>query len=272
MNAPGGRCVGEPAIYISALHYEWTTLREAFDLCAGELGLDGIELSLHPSGRFPHVGPQHAQAIAGLAAENGLRLSGHIWDDLSRLGAEAGARRLLEWLDLARTMGIACLVAHGGSHDDQAEGIRIVSGVLGSVAPHYEAAGVILCIENHYAYAFHGCRELFSTADEFLELFRAVESPAVRFCLDYGHGHLNGNTEDLLRRLAPFLAYTHLADNCGDEDDHRAFGCGTIDWRSVLALTREVGYRGPFTVEFPVRSATGRAFGQCVAMLRELFG
>ena len=264
--------MGEPAVLISCLHYEWATLDEAFERCGGELGLDGIELSLHPSGRFPHIGPEHYEQTAELAAKHSLQLSAHIWDNLPQLGPDGGACRLLEWLDAARTMGIRTLVVHGGTHDDQAEGIRLVTRMLAEVAPAYEAAGVVLCLENHYAYHHHDRHELFSTPEEFLPLFEAVASPAVRLCLDYGHSHMTKNTDDLLARVGPYLAYTHLADNEGEEDDHLAFGCGTVPWRSALLATKRAGFRGPFTIEFPVRSATGGAFRQCIDLLGELFG
>ena len=259
-----------PTILISALHYEWASLDEAFGRCAGELGLDGIEFSLHPSGRFPHTGPEHYRQVGELAAKHDLQLSGHIWDNLAALG-HGGERRLLEWLDAARVLGLRFLIVHGGSHDDLHEGIRLVSRTCAAVAPEFERAGVVLCIENHYAYDHHDCRELFGTPDEFLDLFRQVESPAIRFCLDYGHSHMTANTNDLLARVGPHLAYTHLADNEGDEDDHLAFGCGTVPWREVLAATRAAGYGGPFTIEFPVRSATDGAFRRCMDLLGELF-
>jgi len=264
--------VGDPAVFISCLHYQWASLEEAFERCAGELGLDGIELSLHPSGRFPHIGPEHYATVAALAADHGLQLSAHVWDNLPGLGEAAAVQRLGQWLDAARAIGLRYIVLHGGSHDDQAEGIRLVTRILAAVAPDYERAGVVLCLENHYAYDHHQCHELFGTPEEFLELFRTVDSPSVRLCLDYGHSHMIGNTQAFLDRVGHRLAYTHLADNEGEEDNHLAFGCGTIDWRAVLLATKRAGYRGPFTIEFPVRSATGRPFRQCIDLLGELFG
>ena len=268
----GAFAVGSPELFISALHYPWDTLDQAFERCGGELGLDGIELSLHPSGRFPHIGPEHYEQTAGLAAKHGLRLSAHIWDNLPKLGPDAGVCGLMGWLDAARTMGIRYIVVHGGTHDDQAEGLRLVARILADVAPAYEAAGVVLCLENHYAYTHHDLHELFSTPEEFVPLFDAVASPSVRFCLDYGHSHMTRNTDELLARVGPHLAYTHLADNHGVEDDHVAFGCGTVPWRQALTATHAAGYRGPFTIEFPVRSPDDTPFRQCLALLRELFG
>jgi len=263
--------VAPPRIFISCLHYSWVMLEEAFARCADEFRLDGIELSLQPYGRFPHIGPQYFDEVAELAARYHLALSGHIWDELPHLGVDEGARRLVDWLEATRTMGIAYLVVHGGSHDDQAEGVRAMAGIAATAAPRFEAAGVVLCIENHYAYHYRDRHEILSTSEEFLELFRLVDSPAVRFCLDYGHAHLQENTEDLLRRVGPYLAYAHLADNLGDDDHHLPFGHGTIDWRTVLLATREAGFGGPFTIEFPVRSGRGRSFRKCIKMLRKTF-
>ncbi len=261
---------GNVPVIISCLHYEWETVAEAFDRCANEFGLDGIEFSLHPDSGHPHLPEDEYDLARELAEESGLRLSAHVWDNPAQLGAADAAERLLGWLDVAREVGFRHVIVHGGSHNDQWRGIEITREALASIAPEYEAAGVILCLENHYAYDYREQHELFSTSEEFRAALDAIDSPAVAFCLDYGHSHMTGNTLDLLERVGHRLAYTHLADNMGEHDDHLAFGRGTVPWREVLAATRAAGFRGPFTVEFPVRG-DHQALRQCLNLLEEVY-
>lgn len=260
-----------PVVTISSLHFEWASLEEAFGRAIDELGLDGIEFSASPGASYPHLPEEEYEAAAKLGARHDAHLSGHVWGDLAQLGADGATQQLVEWLEVSRRAGFQQLIVHGGSHDDQAAGVRITRDALAAVAGRYEAAGVVICLENHYAYDYHDSHELFSTSEEFLEVLHAVNSPAVRFCLDYGHAHMNDNIGDLLRKAAPFLAYTHLADNMGSDDDRLAFGRGTLDWRSALELTRDVGYRGPFTVEFPVRRGDEGPLWDCLQMIQEVY-
>ncbi|MDI9586944.1 MAG: sugar phosphate isomerase/epimerase family protein [Acidobacteriota bacterium] len=255
-----------PDIFISCLHYEWDTPEEALDRACNEFGLQGVEFS------WPHPALDDAclPALSALASEMGLALSVHVWGDLARSGPNEGAKMLDEWLRICKLGGFGQMVLHGGSHDDQATGLAITRHVLQAAVPSYEAAGVVICLENHYAYTYHDSHELFSTPAEFLELFRQVESPCLRFLLDFGHSHMNGNTEKMLRELSPWMANTHLADNRGVDDDHLAFGQGTLPWEAVLALCRELGYTGPFTVEFPVREGTLDCFATCKDVIQRL--
>ncbi|NSW57631.1 MAG: sugar phosphate isomerase/epimerase [Armatimonadetes bacterium] len=256
-----------PDILISCLHYDWDTPEEALDRACNEFGLQGVEFS------WPHPALDEAclSMLSVLAADMGLALSVHVWGDLARSGPDAGGEMLAEWLRICRIGGFGQVVLHGGSHVDQATGLAVTRQVLQAALPAYEAAGVVICLENHYAYTYHDSRELFSTPTEFLELFGHLQSPCLRFLLDFGHSHMNGNTEEMLRELSPWLTNTHLADNRGVDDDHLAFGQGTLPWEPVLTLCRDLGYSGPFTVEFPVREETMDCFVACKDTIHRLY-
>jgi len=260
-----------PLVTISALHYEWETVEEAFDRCQSDLHLGGIEFSLVAGGQRPHLLESEYDQVADLAAGSPLELSGHIWEDLPQLGAMEAVERLRYWLSVAQHLRFRYIIVHGGAHDDPSLGVSLMTEVFGSVADDYHAAGVTLCLENHYAWDYRDCHELLGSSDELQELFDAIESPGLAFCLDYGHSHMTGNTQKLLRRVGHRLAYVHLADNMGEHDDHVAFGRGTVPWREVLTLTRDIGYRGPFTVEFPVRGDDRAPLRECLELIREVW-
>ncbi len=260
-----------PLMTISALHYEWETPEEAFDRCLNELGLGGIEFSVVEGGARPHLLESEYDAVRDLGAAWPLELSGHVWGNLPQMDAEGALEQLRRWLEIARHLRFVALVVHGGTHDDQWAGIEMMTDVFGEVAPEYAAGGVTLCLENHYAWDYHDGHELFSSVEEFRHIFDRVPGPGLGFCLDYGHSHMTGNTEELLREVGGRMVYTHLADNFGEHDDHVAFGEGTVPWREVLTLTRDVGYRGPFTVEFPVREDRG-PMDECIGLIGNVYG
>jgi sugar phosphate isomerase/epimerase len=261
---------GFPPITISALHYAWETPEEAFDRCLNEFGLNGIEFSVHEGAGRPHLLESEYDRVAERAQQTRLQLSGHVWGDLPQLGPEGAVDQLRRWLEIARRLCFAHLVVHGGSHDDREAGLEMMCEVFGEVAGEYAVAGIVLCVENHYAWEYRDSHELFGSAWELERLFERVLSPGLGLCLDYGHSHMTGNTLELLERVGHRLVYTHLADNLGEHDDHLMFGDGTVPWREVLTATRDIGYRGPFTIEFPVREST-KGLRRCVEMVREVY-
>lgn len=259
--------LSSPDILISCLHYRWDTPAEALDIARNQLGLQGVEFS------WPHplLPESSLPGLRSLAAELGLALSVHVWGDLARSDSRAAGDMLAEWLRISRLGGFGQVVLHGGSHDDHAAGLAVTRDLLQAALPSYQDAGVVICLENHYAYDYHQSHELFSTPAEFLDLFSHLDSPALRFLLDFGHSHMNGNTEEMLRALVPWMANTHLADNRGVDDDHLAFGQGTVPFEAALTLCRDLGYPGPFTVEFPVRDDAMDCFAACRETIRRIY-
>ena len=127
-----------------------------------------------------------------------------------------------------------------------------VRDTFAEVLPAYEEAGVVLCLENHYAYTYRDCQELFSEVWEFQEIFN-LDSPSLAFCFDTGHGHMTHNCGELVRELGNRLRYVHLAGNHGEHDDHCMFRQGTVPWDDIWDALEDVRFDGTFCVEFPVR-------------------
>lgn len=253
-------------VAISALHFPWRDLDACFRIAGDELGLDGVELSWHRSQSRPHCTAQDLERLRRLHVDTGMALSAHIWENLPQVATESAAQSLLDWLELCEATGVAGLVIHGGSFPEREQGVQRLRCVLEQVVPSYERAGVVLYLENHYAFEYHDCCELFSEPWEFRRVF-SLDSPALRFCFDTGHAHMTRNIKDLIQELAPWLGYVHLADNHGEHDDHCAFGEGTVPWQSVLSSLRGVGFNGTLCVEFPVRDDRA-PFRQCMTDIR----
>jgi sugar phosphate isomerase/epimerase len=252
---------------ISALHYEWEGMAQCMARARDEFGVDGVELSWHKSHARPHCTKADFAWLVENRDQHGLDLYAHIWEDLAQLGSGPAEEALLGWLERCvetRTFG---LIIHGGTHDDQRAGIAITREVLANVLPDYEHAGVVLNLENHYAYDYKDCRELFSEPWEFLEVMN-LESPSLRFCFDTGHAHMTRNGEALLNELASYLHHIHLADNMGEHDDHMMYRQGTVPWDTYFDVMQRNEFDATICVEYPVRDDLA-PFRLCQEQLRE---
>jgi sugar phosphate isomerase/epimerase len=254
-------------LIISALHFQWQDMVDCLRRAQLEYALDGVELSWHDSFSRPHCTPADFDTLETLTAPKAV-LFAHIWENLAGLERDRAVAMLLHWLEICRRTGATGVVCHGGSHPDRRQGIVRVRRILEAVLPRFEQARVTLHIENHYAYDYQGCQELFSEPWEFLEVF-ALNSPSLAFCFDAGHAHMTRNAGPLVRELAPWLRHIHLADNHGVYDDHCPFGQGTVDWSHTLGLLREVRFDGTCCIEFPV-GEDRRPLDRCVRSLKHV--
>ncbi len=248
---------------ISCLHYEWNSLEDAFRRCVDEFGLELIEFSTGS------VFEEEYSACRMLSEKHGVQLGLHAWLNLPAIGQESGVAEALDLLRVCQQMNVKYLILHMGTHPNRRDGIQIITDICEQIAPDYEHKDVVLCLENHYPYKYEGLNELGGDPDDFLGLFAQIESPNIRFCLDYGHSNMADNTNDFIERLHPYLAYTHIADNMGEHDNHLAFGEGTVDWQNALSATLKTGFRGPYVIEFP-ESRGIEYFHQFVQTIKEM--
>ncbi|MFH0796583.1 MAG: TIM barrel protein [Candidatus Omnitrophota bacterium] len=212
----------KPIVGISCLYYKWKNLPEAFERCASEFGLDAIEFSYSKA-----VCNTDLSLIEKLNKRYHLKLSLHVWDDMPNLGEKIGYQKMLDSLDVCRKMGASSLTIHLGTHPDKEEGLRIAAGVFGRSAILYEKSHIDICLENHYPYDYKNMNDLGGTLSEFLFIFNKVCSPALKFCLDYGHANMSNNTLEFIQKLHPYLGLVHIADNHGLADEH-------LPWPQVL--------------------------------------
>lgn len=264
---PEATRIAKPEIIISALHFQWETVEEAFDRCLSDFGLDGIEFS-YPHPRF---GPQQLDEARELSEETGLRINGHFWGNLARGDANDATACLHRWLHTAVKAGFDQIICHGGSCRQHWTGVETVCEGIREVMKEFQQHGITLALENHYPFTYNRRWELFSSPQEFTHLAATVQSDALGFCIDYGHSRMNDCTDALLEAIGPRLVNAHIADNMGVHDDHLPFGEGCIQWEDVLTKTFEVGFRGPFTLEFPLEKRR-EPVAECVRAIQDLYG
>jgi sugar phosphate isomerase/epimerase len=100
------------------------------------------------------------------------------------------------------------------------------------------------------------------------QMFTALPSPFLRFCLDTGHtlAFAKNSWRDWLPTLAPWLGQLHLHDNSGDSDDHRPIGSGIFDFAGLFGYLK--GHRLEPIVTLEVRDEEG--LWQSLAALERL--
>mgnify|MGYP004548202273 CR=1 FL=1 len=83
-----------------------------------------------------------------------------------------------------------------------------------------------------------------------LDVYKQVNHPKFKLCLDMGHAHCYSE-ESVLQwseELAPYITHVHIHDNMGDRDAHKGLGTGNIPWEKVLRILPQTEKRS-WTVE-----------------------
>jgi sugar phosphate isomerase/epimerase len=83
------------------------------------------------------------------------------------------------------------------------------------------------------------------------DVLSAVDHPHLRACLDVGHAHLFSDVpfETWLATLEPWIIHTHLNNNDGLLDIHRAFPDGILDYGRLLPRLRALPNHPSMTLE-----------------------
>jgi len=244
-----------------------------------KLGFDTLELSVHVTPAMADevlaMAGRNRLRICGLhnycplpegierekAAGNNLALSSTDEDERAR--AVAQTKETIEW---AARLGAPAVVLHlgmvpvrirqrealthiGAGNRDQGRAIvtedlmergtirgPYVDSVIRSLrdlAPRAVELGVKLGLETRYYYT-----EI-PSLDEFMMIFRNVQSPALGYWHDTGHAHVMetlgiATQDDFLTKYGDRLIGIHLHDAVGGSD-HRAIGHGNVDFEKVLS-------------------------------------
>jgi sugar phosphate isomerase/epimerase len=120
-------------------------------------------------------------------------------------------------------------------------------GVLADCAPAAEAAGVVFAVENVG-------QALAKTADHLIEIAERVGSPACQVYYDVGNAAWQqADPVADMRALGKRIAMLHVKDRreVAGRGETVIVGDGTIGWRRVANVAREIGYDGYLTLEVP---------------------
>lgn len=147
-------------------------------------------------------------------------------------------------LEASGMLGVEWAVLHPSRLADPLEAERATLEYLTPLAAMGEKLGVGLTIENMAGPA--------GFCSDPARLSRFVDGFGTRvgICWDTGHANLAGLPQaEALRTVGKRLKCLHVHDNFGKGDDHRPPFMGNVDWRSVMAALREIGFEGDLNYE-----------------------
>jgi sugar phosphate isomerase/epimerase len=151
-------------------------------------------------------------------------------------------------LSLARELGARCITTEPGGPVEpggswQQALLLFVEG-LKPVAEHAEKEGVLLLVEPEPGL-------LIEKAEQFEQLMRHIDSPAVGLNFDVGHAFCVGDDPaTTIPRLARWTRHYHLEDIAATRvHEHLIPGTGAIDFPATLRAIRDTGYAGWVTIE-----------------------
>jgi sugar phosphate isomerase/epimerase len=231
------------------------------------LGYAGVEIMAD----VPHAWPaclldEQKQAIHDALAQNRLGISNinafmmnaisdprqrywhPSWIEPDRHYRQIRIEHTKRALTLARELGARCITTEpGGPVEPGASweaALRLFVEMLKPVAEHAEREGVLLLIEPEPGL-------LVETADQFLELMKHLDSPAIGLNFDIGHAYCVGDEPaPTIRRLAPHIRHFHLEDIAATRVHHHLIpGEGAIDFVATLRAIRDIKYDGWITIE-----------------------
>ncbi len=101
--------------------------------------------------------------------------------------------------------------------------------------------GLTVCLENVFE----------EEIDMFLDIFKELDDPRIRICLDIGHvnTYSDAPVEEWVRQCAPYISHFHIHNNDRDADTHQNFHEGTIDMKHLLELADELCPAATYTIE-----------------------
>jgi D-psicose/D-tagatose/L-ribulose 3-epimerase len=228
---------------------------------AATLGYDALEVAPFTLAANPlEIGDAQAQALARIAGDHGLAISGLHWllvapPGLSMVSADAALRRrtadaMVRMVELCAAMGGRYLV-HGSPKqrsvppgESRAVALERARECLLHAARAAERHGVTYCIEPL------ACAEtdLINTVAEAAALVDEIGSPAFRTMIDCSAA---GQAEsmsvpELITHWWPSGKIAHVQVN---DPNRRGPGQGEMKFAPILAALRAVGYDGVLAVE-----------------------
>jgi sugar phosphate isomerase/epimerase len=239
---------------------------EAVTRLAG-IGYAGIEIMAD----VPHAWPaclleEQKKAIRDVLVKNGLGISNvnafmmnaisdarqrywhPSWIEPERHYRQIRIDHTMRALTLAKQLGSPCITTEpGGPVEPGASwsaALKLFVEMLKPVIAHAEKEGVLLLIEPEPGL-------LIETADQFLELMKHIDSPAVGLNFDIGHFYCVGDDPGpTVHRLAPYIRHFHLEDIAATRVHHHLIpGEGAIDFKATIRAIRAIGYNGWVTIE-----------------------
>jgi L-ribulose-5-phosphate 3-epimerase len=207
-------------------------------------GFRHVELA-HVPGAVEHVDvhkdPAEVKARLDHYGLEAVSISGH-----SNLTTPEGLEHGLAVVRWADRFGLPIVnTAVGGHAPDVDESESAFLANIGTLADAAQAAGITIALE------IHG--DLMASGERSIPLLDRIDHEAVGVNYDTANVEYYAGTSavDDLPAIADRVAHVHLKDARGGKGnwDFPAIGQGHVDFERVIAILRDAGYTGPYSVE-----------------------
>src|SRR6516225_997996 len=225
-----------------------------------QIGYAGVEIMADVPHAWPaYLLPEHKQAIRKALADNRLAISNinafmmHAvndprqkywhpsWIEPDRYYRQIRIDHTRRALTLAKELGAPCITTEPGGPVEPggswSAALKLFVDGLKPVAEHAQKEGVLLLVEPEPGL-------LIETADQFLELMKYLDSPAVGMNFDIGHAYcVKDDPATTIPRVAKYIRHFHLEDIAATRvHQHMIPGTGAIDFAATLRAIRSIGY------------------------------
>lgn len=234
----------------------------------GKAGFDCYDLSMfgmaNPSDPLNGDGyMETVRAIKRAAEEVGIACNQtHApWPSHKRTDEEWN-RNIFGWLvralEITAYLGGKICIVHPWNNwtaEENAENLYL------PLLPYCKKYGVKVAVENMFNWpkdAPHALPCACSLPDDFMKHMALLDPEWFVACLDIGHAEMfpdMSSAAEHIYALGERLQCLHVHDNDRHFDLHGIPYTGKVDWESIFAALKEIGYRGDFTFE---ASAVGK--------------
>lgn len=226
-----------------------------------EIGYDGIEVRVHPTGQIDSETVTEAELakILAFAKSNNIEFScltsyyQNYVNPEKRDSEIAKSKRVAE---VAAALECPMMRLYGGVEPFSEQGIwfadvwsRTVSGIR-EVAQHANKLGVKICIETHIG-------SLTMSVRDTVRLIEDVNMPNVGMLFDYAWVEMGGveSGAEAVKAASKYLYHCHVKDwklesRIPLKKQSCLMGEGTVKWTEVLPALKEIGYSGYISDEY----------------------
>ena len=241
-------------------------------------GFDYCEISLEHSIDIMNRGniKEEGAKFKKFTDEIGMEISqGHLSYE-AKLCSPDGMDFLKKQIDLFLAMGVKNAVLHCDGlkwKKDESltdtDKIKENTRAIGEILDYVKGTDLVICLENLISDNFA------NHIDGLMYFIEKFKSKNLGICLDTGH--LNLTDKDQVRFLqkgGKHIKALHLADNDGRSGDQHImpYGCGNVDFVSVIKEAKKLGYDGLYNLEIPgERYAPQEILGYKLDYIKKMF-
>jgi sugar phosphate isomerase/epimerase len=219
------------------------TMKDVIDFCA-EHDVDGVDMTGYYFPGYPEVcGDSVILELKRYAFVNGVTISGtgvrNSFTTANDDQLAADVQHTKDWIDVAAKLGSDVLRVFSGRRmkpglDRQKAQQRLVQS-LKACALYGKEKGVVIALQHHH--------DFLETADQTLEVLRAVNSPWCGLVLDIGSLRIK-NVYQEIEQLLPYATTWQVKEHVWSDGEQ-----SPVDLERLAEIIDRVGYRGFLPIE-----------------------